>query len=163
MADLKYSRRGAATATANLEIQGLREAVALLKTFDKQMNIAARDASQEIADRESVRIRAAAAVSSAQSRLIAPSIRSRRDRFPAVQAGGGKKVNVSGKRRRRPSAGDIFFGAEFGGGARATTQQFRPHRGTRGYFFWPTMRQDEDWMYQEWLAALDGIAEAWAN
>ncbi len=160
MVKLSYSKRGAATAQGFLEIEGLADAIKLLKTFDKTMNQEAREASQRIAQRESERITAAARRSSPQSALVASSVRVRRDRMPAIAVGGGKKVAVSGPRKSRPSAGDLFFGAEFGAMA---YKQFRIHRGREGYWFWPTLRDDGPWMGQQWIGALQAIADEWGG
>ena len=51
------------------------------------------------------------------------------DRVPALTAGGSRKVKSS---TGKVTAGDVFFGYEFGGGARPTTQQFPPWLGTHG-------------------------------
>ena len=36
------------------------------------------------------------------------------------------------------------MGAEFGGGARPRTRQFKPHRGQSGYFLYPTIRHETE-------------------
>lgn len=158
----KYNSRGAASVSAAIEIDGLREAVAVLRTFSKEMNAEARDASVKISERVARDARARAYVSSPQARLVAPSIRARRDRFPAVAAGGAKRAQVS-RMKSKPSVGDLFFGAEFGGRGRSTTMQFRPHRGQQGYFFWPAIRANQEMMSGEWFDALDAIARRWAD
>lgn len=48
------------------------------------------------------------------------------------------------QRRAKVSLGGgaypFAMGAEFGGKGRPTTQQFKPHRGTQGYFLYPAIR-----------------------
>jgi hypothetical protein len=58
-------------------------------------------------------------------------------------------------------AGDVFFGAEFGGRGRPTTQQFPAYRGRVGYFFWPTIRADSQAITRQWETALDALAKTW--
>ena len=112
-----------------------------------------------------------------QSKLVAGVIRAKRDRVPSIAAGGSKKVAPSRKIYRsttnrtktgrgklvKPSAGDIFFGAEFGGRRRKTTQQFRPHRGRKGYWFWPQLRADEARMISAYDEAVTGVLREWGD
>jgi hypothetical protein len=53
--------------------------------------------------------------------------------------------------------GDVFFGAEFGGGRSPTTKQFLRHRGKAGYFFWPTVRKNKNNIATEYLNAIDRV------
>ena len=133
----------------------LRRLSKLPKTAQQEI----RAAAQAIADEEAGRIQAAAAGSSRQAAAIAQFIKSRRDRVPAISAGGSRKSGLASGAK----AGEIFFGAEFGGGARWTTQQFRPHQGTVGYFFYPTLRADQERMVQRWLSAVNAIEREWTN
>jgi hypothetical protein len=81
--------------------------------------------------------------------LAAGSVRARRDRVPVIVAGGASK------------AGQVFFGAEFGGQRRKTTQQFRPYRGTQGYWFYPALRAMTPKVLEEYGKALDRAAGRW--
>lgn len=140
-----------------IEVEGLKPLLRTLSKLPREVNAEVRKASKTIATREADRIRAAA--NDTLSRAVAVSVRARSDRVPAIVSGGSRKVAVSG----HPSAGQAFFGAEFGGGARPTTAQFRPHRGRHGYWLWPTLRADEERMLTEWLAALDTIVKGWSQ
>jgi hypothetical protein len=97
--------------------------------------------------------------------IVAPTIKARRDRYPVVEMGGSKRLPRSGDgwRRKRSSraqsVGDVIFGSEFGGGARKTTRQFRPHRGTIGYFFYPAVRSGQDEALEQWLDALQSALD----
>lgn len=70
-------------------------------------------------------------------------------------------------------AGELLMGAEFGGQRapkrayvtrsrkgtpyivrRRTTRQFHPHLGRRGYWYWPTVRQDMRGIYSRMRSAL---------
>lgn len=150
------------TQTGVIAIEGMKPALAALTRMGKEASGKARDASTQIAAKEVARIRGRAAGTSRQSALVAGSIKTRRDRAPAIAAGGAGRLPVS-RRGRPPRAGDVFFGAEFGGGARRTTRQFPPHKGTEGYFFWPTLRADVGSMFAEWAKALDQITDEWTR
>lgn len=148
-----------ATMRGSIEVEGLRPLLSAMNKLPKDMNGRLRDASQEIATDEAAAIQAAGRSSDAQSRLVAPTVRARRDRVPAIVGGGAKRLAAEG----RPKAMVIFFGAEFGGRKRKTTQQFRPHKGKQGYWFWPTLRRDEDRMVGTWLDAVDGVLDEWSE
>ena len=162
--------------TIGMEVEGLpslfRRVNALPKTAQQEL----REAAMDIAEDEARRIRSAAAGDSRQAAAIAPFIKARRDRGPAISAGGKRKAGVSGGAQ----AGQIFFGAEFGGKARRaesvktsaarrgfvikqTTQQFRPHTGNEGYFFFPTLREDQDRMLKRYERALRAIEREWSG
>jgi hypothetical protein len=99
----------------------------------------------------------------------------------------GSTYNIKTRRRvkRKVTRGDVFFGAEFGGGSygsgnltvagaksRAGTEMFRKgggrttqflrHRGQSGYFFWPAVRKHKGDIADAYLGAiqkvLDGLA-----
>jgi hypothetical protein len=99
----------------------------------------------------------------------------------------GSSYNIKTRRRvrRQVTRGDVFFGAEFGGGkhgssnrtvagakSRAGTEMFRKgggrttqflrHRGQSGYFFWPAVRKHKADIADAYLDAiqkvLDGLA-----
>jgi hypothetical protein len=57
----------------------------------------------------------------------------------------------------------VFFGAEFGGGARRRTDQFLRHKGTSGYFFWPTVRRMKDMIAKEYLIGIDKVLKKLAD
>lgn len=48
-------------------------------------------------------------------------------------------------------------GAEFGGRGRATTQQFQPHKGTTGYFVYPTIRDSAEEIVKPYEEAIDRL------
>ena len=76
---------------------------------------------------------------------MAPTIRARRGNVPIVKMGGNKRLRAG----ERQTVGDIWAGAEFGGGRRPTTHQFKPYipsptgKGGAGYFFFPAIRDME--------------------
>lgn len=162
-----------------IEVPDLKKTLATLNKLPGEATVAMRDASQQIAADEADRLRSAGMSSGdKQSKLVAGVIRAKRDRVPSIAAGGTKKVAPSRKIYRsttnrtktgrgklvKPSAGDIFFGAEFGGRRRKTTQQFRPHRGRKGYWFWPQLRADEARMISAYDEAVtDVLGREWGD
>lgn len=128
-----------------------------------------RDASQAIATRVADDARVRAQSVGGVAALVAPTLRVGRDRVPAVKMGSSQTLPDSGDgwERERDSTnqtiGDVMWGAEFGGGRRATTRQFAPWRGSgrdAGYFLYPAIRQDEDWIEERYSEALGEALEA---
>lgn len=104
--------------------------------------------------------------------LVAPAITGRRDREPTIKYGNSQKLPKYGRTsqggfyqrsRKGPqqTIGAVIWGAEFGGGARPTTQQFLPWLGndsTAGYFLYPTIRDMSDEMEARyWEAVMKAI------
>lgn len=131
------------------KVDGLAETERLLDRFPSMIENALEDAAPEILADEVPRIQARAGRAGRQARLAARSVRPGPDGIVAA-AGGGV-----------PAA--IFYGAEFGGGGRPSTRQFPPHRGTRGYFLFPQLRDDEDRMVERFAEALDPVADRWGR
>lgn len=133
-----------------------------LRTLPKTASANLRDASQAIADKVASDARGKASAQGGVAALVASTIRPGRDRVPLVRMGSSAKL-PSDKRSRtgnRQTIGDVIWGAEFGGGARPTTRQFKPWRGNdtgAGYFLWPTVRGDRDFIE---TAYGDAILEA---
>jgi hypothetical protein len=142
--------------TEYVRVEGIKPTLSALRKMPKAFKIAATDASQKIADTEAQKIKANA--STRQERLAAQSVRARRGQAPSIAAGGAMRVRSRTKSIR---AGDVFFGAEFGGRGRPTTQQFPAYRGRVGYFFWPTIRADSQAITRQWETALDALAKTW--
>lgn len=130
-------------------VTGLEEIDRLLSRLPDQVQKELTAALAEYAAGEQDRIRAAARRVSAQAALAARSVTAGRTRDGGRISAGGS-VKITG----RVSGGDLFFGAEFGGGARPQTRQFRPYE-PRGYWFFPTLRDDEDRMVRMIAAAVD--------
>lgn len=137
-----------------------------LRKLPKTASAELRDASQAIADKVAGDARGAATAQGGVARLVAPTIRAGRDRVPLVRMGSSARLPADGRSRKgdRQTIGDVIWGAEFGGGARKTTQQFKPWRGNdtgAGYFLWPTVRGDRDFIEQAYGdAILDAIDDA---
>lgn len=174
-----------------LEVEGLKPFLARLSKLPKTAQAEIREAAQGIADDEARRITAAGRGNDRQSQAVAGFVKARKDRVPMIAAGGNAKTGVSGG----ATAGQLFFGAEFGGGSskrferqvtvtqyttktgktrtkrtfakaeftgtKSTTNQFRPHLGRTGYWFWPQLREDKDRMFKRWESVVDAIAREW--
>ncbi len=54
-----------------------------------------------------------------------------------------------------------FYGQEYGGGRKPTTQMFPPHKGKRGYFLAPAGRENADKFQRVWEAAIDDATKKW--
>ena len=143
------------TRRTGLRVEGVNEAVRALRRLDKENDKRMRAASQEIAQRVADKARGNA--SSRLEAMSAESFRASRDRFPVVKAGGGKRLN------RRPGSpatyGDVYFGAEFGGGTRPTTRQFPAPR-AGGTMLYPAIGELSDWIMDEYGKALDRALRA---
>lgn len=144
-----------------VKVEGLDETLRAFKAYGKDANRELRQAAGVEADRMVAALMLAGEGASKQAALTAGSVKRRSDRVPVIVAGGSKRVTRttgSGK----VTAGDVFFGAEFGGGRRPTTRQFPPWAGRRGYWFWPTVRAHLPALRRRYIAALDDLARKWA-
>lgn len=135
--------------TIRVRIDGVRPALRALSKIGRDANDKIREASTEIAEGEATRIRVAGFGEGRQAAIVAGTVRVRRDRVPAVEAGGGRRIG-----RRRKPAGKLVFGSEFGA---ATLKQYRPHRGAQGYWIFPTVERDQPLIEAQWNAAVDEI------
>jgi len=136
-----------------LEIDGLRETLAAFRRLPKDASAELRDAAQKIAEVIATAAKGAAVVDvSPQARLMAPTITTRRDRVPVVQAGGSRKVGRAGA-----PAYKLLFGSEFG--SNRYRQFHRPHQGRKGAWFFATVEKNQGKIEREWLAAADEIIE----
>lgn len=134
-------------------VKGLNKA---LRSLPKEATVQLREASRDIATFVADEARDRAVRVGGVAVYVAPTIRSTRDRVPVVRMGGTNKLpsNTRNRLGGRQTVGDVAFGAEFGGRGRPTTQQFQPHRGTQGYFLWPTIRARSDDIQERYSEAL---------
>lgn len=135
-----------------VKVEGMRELLRALSKIDKDLQADVRDASGQIAN-DQVNAAKNAASTPLQS-LAASGLKVKRDRVPVIRV--GKGMVKPGVREM-----DIFYGAEFGGRRRNTTQQFLEHRGTRGYFFYPTARARGKHYATLWADAVDNAFREW--
>jgi hypothetical protein len=129
-------------------IAGLNRALARLP---KEASAHIRDASKAIAEHVADKAAGRARDMGGPAGLVADSIKATRDRVPVVKMGGAKRIRPGSPTQ---TIGNLIWGAEFGGRARPRTQQFLPHKGTTGYFLWPTVRGDRDYIMERYSGAL---------
>lgn len=133
-----------------ITITGLAGTERVLSRLPGIVEDAAEDAAGDVAANEVPRIVTRARSVGRQAQLAARSVRVGADGIVAATGGGV------------PAA--IFYGAEFGGGGRPTTRQFRPFRGTRGYWFWPQLLDDADRIAEQvGDAGLEPAAAEWGR
>jgi len=176
-----------------IEIEGiykfLREMSKADKRFNEQARIAAAKVAQNILDK--AKAEAGSVTRSRQAVEVMKGMKVKRnDRIPTVYlADKSAFVSKSFPNRRRGkrggkkvTRGDVFFGAEFGGGkfgkgnstvagaknrtktdgyrmGGGHTSQFLRHRGQSGYFFWPTVRKEKDNIAKEYLDAIQNVLD----
>ena len=170
-----FGRAGQVSITGGnnaIEIDGianfLRDAAKADTNFNYEMRRAAEQVAQNLLNK--AKAEAATVTRSRQAVEVMKGMRASRDRIPTIklqenslfQSKSSKftsSYNIKTHRRvkRKVTRGDVFFGAEFGGGARPTTKQFLRHRGRSGYFFWPTVRKEKENIAKEYLAAIDRV------
>lgn len=188
-----FGRAGQVSITGGndaIEIVGiakfLRDASKANQKFDNEMRTAAQKVAQNLV--EKAKAEASTVTRSSQATEVMKGMQARRDRIPKVslnsKSGFVSKSNPNRNRKRKVTRGDVFFGAEFGGGkfgkgmkttasARSVnkkgesrdgyrkggghTSQFLRHRGRSGYFFWPTVRKEKENIAREYLAAIQKV------
>jgi len=139
-------------------VAGLNKA---LRKLPKDATVELRDASQDVSERVALEARQEAEAQGGIAALVAPTIRARRDRVPKIAMGGTSKLPESGsdwthsREGDRQTVGDVMWGAEFGA---LQWLQFQPWRGNdegAGYFLWPAVRDNADWIDERYGEALD--------
>jgi hypothetical protein len=144
-----------------VHVEGLDETLRAFNRYGRDANKELRAAAAVEADRLVAALILAGQGQSKQAALTASSVKRRSDRVPVIVAGGTRRLTrTSGK--GRATAGDVFFGAEFGGGRRPSTRQFPSWVGRRGYWFWPTVRAGLPDLRRRYIAVLDDLATKWA-
>jgi hypothetical protein len=181
-----------------VELIGLAEFLRAASKEDKNFNIEMRKAAAIVAQNllDKAKAEAATVNRSRQATEVMKGLKVKRnDRIPSIYlADKSSFVSKSFPNRRRGkrggkkvTRGDVFFGAEFGGGkygkgnstsagARSWsvkdgkavdgyrkggghTSQFLRHRGRTGYFFWPTVRKEKQNIANEYLKAIQNVLD----
>lgn len=133
------------------EIKGINQLLRVLSKLPKDLQNEVRDASTEIAG--DLVSGAKAAASTPMERMVVGGLKVKRDRVPVVATGGTLRPGVKTR--------DVFYGAEFGGRARSTTQQFLPHLRQQGRFLYPTARKQARQQATRWAEAIDKAFKDW--
>jgi hypothetical protein len=162
-------RAGEVSFTAPGLFEFLREASQAFPDFNKEMRKASEEIAQVVVDK--AKLNAAAqpkhgkprpgSSGRSQAQAVVDGLRARRDRIPTIKLD-SKRGFVSAsrpnrKRKTKVTMGNVFYGAEFGGGRRPTTRQFLRHRGRQGYFFWQAVRDNKSYIVKEYSDAIDRV------
>lgn len=131
--------------SAGVRITGLDEVNKALRALGgREFQAELRDAGKEVATEVAADARGKASGLGGVAAHVAPSI---------AASAGFTSAGVSFGGAAHPAA----MGAEFGGQGRPTTMQFQPHRGTTGYFVYPAIRDNGEFIERTYLAAVDDI------
>ena len=159
---------------APVQILGITEYLRASSKTYPEFNKYARIASKQVAELLVVaaKFEAASVSRNRQAMEVMKGMRARSDRVPTIKLDEnslfqsksrkfGSSYNIKSRRRvkRQVTRGDVFFGAEFGGGARPNTRQFLRHRGRSGYFFWPTVRKHKADIADAYLGAIQKVLD----
>jgi hypothetical protein len=164
-----------------VEIIGITQFIRDLAKSDERFKKEANKASTAIAELLVVAAKfdAASVTRSRQATEVMKGMRARTfNSLPAAvlseKSGFVSKSRPNRKRKRKVTRGDVFFGAEFGGGKYGRgnpttagrgrtgggyTSQFLRHRGNAGYFFWPTVRKHKADIAKEYLDAITRVLD----
>lgn len=142
----------AANKDVTVEIQGIKKLLRVLGQLPKDLQNEVRDASTEIAT--SLVSGAKQNARTPLQAMVAGGLKVKRDRVPVVHVGRG--MVRPGVRET-----DVFYGAEFGGRGRRTTQHFPAHKGTQGYFLYPYARSHGKAHAELWAEAIDKAFKQW--
>jgi hypothetical protein len=161
-----FGRAGSVSVIAGnngVEVKGIYEFLRDASKADKRFDEESRKAAGKVAENLLVKARAEAGsvTRNRQALEVMKGMRVGKDRIPkvylATKSGFVSVSNPNRKRKRKVTRGDVFFGAEFGGGARPRTKQFLRHRGKTAYFFWPTVRKEKENIAREYLNAIQRV------
>ena len=129
--------------------------------FNKEMRKVAYTIARDLEAK--VRIEAGTVSRASQAIQVAKGLRASNDRIPTIKLRGKEsfvsKSRPNSRRKTKVTRADVFFGAEFGGGATPKTKQFLRHRGQSGYFFWPTVRKRKNAIAKEYLDGMDRVVK----
>lgn len=138
----KTTRLKAGAEDGAIRIEGLNELIARLKALETGAEVGIRLANKAAATEVASGATGRAASIGGVAAHVAPGIKA---------SAGVKSGSVT--LGTDPAAA----GAEFGGGARPTTQQFKPWLGHTGYFLYPTIRDKSEQINATYRTALDEV------
>jgi len=157
------------TVSLPVEIDGVRETLAAFRRLPKEASQSLRERTLTLAELLARSAKAAGRSAGPQAALVAGTVKAKRDRVPAVTVGGSGAVG----RHRAPVYG-LLFASEFGMNRRSgwysasryggsAGQQYHPHIGTQGYWFYPTLRRQGPAIGRAWTAVADDIIEEFSE
>ncbi len=148
-----------------VEVKDLFETLRKFSNASPQFNKEMRKVAYTIAKdlQGQVRIEAGSVSRASQAIQVAKGLRASNERIPTIKLRGKEqfisKTRPNSRRKKPVTRSDVFFGAEFGGGATNKTKQFLRHRGQSGYFFWPTVRKRKNEIAKEYLEGIDKVVK----
>ena len=148
-----------------VEVKDLFETLRKFSNASPQFNKEMRKVAYTIAKdlQGQVRIEAGSVSRASQAIQVAKGLRASNERIPTIKLRGKEqfisKTRPNSRRKKPVTRSDVFFGAEFGGGATPKTKQFLRHRGQSGYFFWPTVRKRKNEIAKEYLEGIDKVVK----
>jgi hypothetical protein len=146
----------AKTLSVSLPISGVRETLAAFRALPKDASNELRTAALDLSKTLATAAAAAGKSEGSQAALVAGTVRAVRDRTPAVQAGGTRRLGS----RRKP-AWKLLFGSEFGSNQ---YEQFpRLHQGREGIWFFPTIEANAPAIAARWQEAADRTIAAFSK
>lgn len=159
------------TLSLRIHIAGLQTTLNAFKFLPKDATAELRAKTKELSEEMAHVARSAASRDEApQTRLLIPTIKAVRDRLPAVQVGGTRRVG-----RHQVAAYNVLFGSEFGMSSRSGwyakrrykssdgLQYHREHNGNTGYWFFPTVEAEEARIARAWREVADSIISEWED
>jgi hypothetical protein len=143
--------------TISIQVEGMGETLRAFRDLPKEASDELRVESGEIAEYLAGKIRTAAGSDmSPQARIVAATLKVKRDRVPVLEVGGTKRIG-----RNKVPANRLMFGAEFG--SNRFRQFHKRHTGTAGSWFYGTVKREEAEIGRMWLEAADRIIAKWAE
>lgn len=153
--------------TVTVRIEGVRETLRVFNALPKNANDALKDRTKEIASKVAESATAAGVRAGSQAALVSRSVKVKRDRVPAVQAGGSSPA--LGRYGAPPSA--LLFGSEFGMDSHSgwyrksrydesAGSQYHPHTGQVGAWFFPTVEREAPAISEAWNRVADDIVHS---
>jgi hypothetical protein len=142
--------------TISIQVEGIRETLAAFRALPKDASTELRAAALDLSRDLAVFAKAAGETEGSQAALVATTVKAVRDRVPAVQAGGTRRLGS----RRKP-AWKLLFGSEFG--SNVYTQFPRGHQGTTGIWFFPSIEANATHIAERWREAADNTIRAFGR
>lgn len=143
-----------AGAALGVRVEGVSKFLTAMQKVDSRFNAELRKAAMDVAG--DVATRVGARGSGPQARVFG-ALAASSDRYPTIRLKGANSFRRKRKGRTGAKMSDIFFGAEFG--SNRYKQFHRPHAGTRGYVFWPTVRAMSGEIAHDYLNAVERVLD----
>lgn len=167
-------------------VPGLTQLLRDVRKLGPEFQKALRIANVQVA--KNVVMKAQQRASTPAERAVAKGLEARPDAIPKIRVSSSRtfvsrsRPNAKRQKDAKVKIIDVFFGTEFGGGkyrdagtntnrvahkgrlvrkGGGYTTQFRPHQGTQGYFFYPTVRAEGPNTVKQYARTLDEVRKQW--